>query len=553
MPVQLGNRIPHLECLNGFSGTGRLSQIGTAFLLLSPVLLQAMLVIQRLLDWQPVWAIYPDPGYQYLFAGGSIITGGTTDLIYHPGTSFQWFIGLSQVLTHLIAGEDSLKLDIATRPELYAQTAGLALTSIYVLALGVASWRLFKYLGLWPAVLFQLLLLWGLPLLASGRFLLWPESLLLTAAIASLALITPQLSGQQPLHPKAVAISLGIVAAVGMTAKITYLPIVILLMVILTWRIWAFFLIPLVSASLLIMIPVYSRLDSMQSWFIQITTSPGRHGQAGAWNPVGNLIDSMLMLDMVVRWFLPVALIIVVTSLAARLYPRRVPRQEWIPAVGLLGAIGIVLAAGLKASEVRDFIVVIPLLAALAAVTFYQLLKNLSNSLRKGVIAAIFLLGTFLAAHGIVQESNFSLGFEPRLLEILRDARAIDELNDTGDWASGYNAWTLDSARVFGLIWSAGSFNSQIREINPDALHFDLFSREILHVTSANLLEPLSCYEMQEKISDRGLGIIVENQNHLVVNDEARIVLSNSTAGFQGPEKVGRYFAYRLTDAACAT
>jgi len=324
-------------------------------------------------------------------------------------------------------------------------------------------------------------------------------------------------------------------------------------MVILTWRIWAFFLIPLVSASLLIMIPVYSRLDSMQSWFIQITTSPGRHGQAGAWNPVGNLIDSMLMLDMVVRWFLPVALIIVVTSLAARLYPRRVPRQEWIPAVGLLGAIGIVLAAGLKASEVRDFIVVIPLLAALAAVTFYQLLKNLSNSLRKGVIAAIFLLGTFLAAHGIVQESNFSLGFEPRLLEILRDARAIDELNDTGDWASGYNAWTLDSARVFGLIWSAGSFNSQIREINPDALHFDLFSREILHVTSANLLEPLSCYEMQEKISDRGLGIIVENQNHLVVNDEARIVLSNSTAGFQGPEKVGRYFAYRLTDAACAT
>ena len=48
---------------------GRLTHIGTAVLLITPVLLQALLVLPRILNWWPVWAWYPDPGYQYLWAG----------------------------------------------------------------------------------------------------------------------------------------------------------------------------------------------------------------------------------------------------------------------------------------------------------------------------------------------------------------------------------------------------------------------------------------------------------------------------------------------------
>ena len=524
---------------------------GVTVLLAMPILLQAILMIPRLVDWRPVWATYPDPGYQYIFAGGSIVTGGTTDLIFHPGTSFQWLIGLSQLVTHSFVGRDSFMLDVASRPEFYAQSVGIVLTTLYLLTLSLAAWRLFRYLGVWPAMVFQLMLLWGLPLLSAGRFLLWPESLVLISALASIALIAPQLSGRNFTHPKLIAIALALVAAVGMTAKITYLPLVVLVVILLGWRLWAYFLLPLVSAVLLLMLPVYSRMDSMQNWFLNITTNPGRHGQSGYWNPMDNFFDSMMMLNSVVRWFIPICGIVLAAYLATRFYPKRVSAREWLPGIALLVACGMVLSAGFKSSESRDFILIIPLIAALASIVLTQILGVFNGPLRTGFIAGIILLSSFLAAHGIVQETYFYRSFDSKLQEIIQDAQAIDKLNEMGAWAASYNAWTPDSSRVFGLIWSAGSFNEQVREISPEALHFDLFSREILRVNDANSLEPLTCRQMRDEISERGLGIIVEARTQLVFASNDRIDLSNATVGFTDPYKVGRYFAYKLTDVEC--
>ena len=538
---------------NKFSDTrGLRSHIVPAVLLITPVLLQALLVLPRFLNWRPVWAWYPDPGYQYLWAGGSLINGGTTDLIFHPGTSFQWLIGASQVITNLVAGQDSLMLDVASRPEFYSQTACLSLAIAYIVALGFASWRMFRHLGLWPTVTFQLLLLWGLPLLTFGRFVLWPESLVLTLTVASIAIIAPQLGGKIPLHPRAQAVALGIIAAVGMTAKVTYLPIVILIVITLGWRRIALFMVPLVSAALLLMIPVYSRLDDMYRWFLGITIEPGRHGQTGSWEPLNNFIDSAFLLNIYVRWFIPVFLVVVAGSIFTRIFPRRATRKELIPVAALLLAAGAVLLSGLKDSELRDFILVIPLVAALAALTLNSALETLRGYVRVGALVAVLLVGSFLAAHGIVQEHNFYQGYSIRLSEIVRDAKTIDRMNKAGSWATGYNAWTRDSSRVFGLLWSAGSFKAQVREVNPNALHFDLFSREIVHVALDNTLVPLSCEEMEERISYKGLGIIVESQGHLQFSDnDTRIDLNNATAGYEGPQPLGRYFAYPLTDIDC--
>ena len=499
-----------------------------------------------------MWAWYPDPGYQYLWAGGSLVNGGTTDLIFHPGTSFQWLIGASQVITHLVAGQDSLMLDVASRPEFYSQNAGLGLAIAYIVALGFASWRMFRNLGLWPTVIFQLLLLWGLPLLTFGRFVLWPESLVLILTVASIAIIAPQLGGKIPLHPRTQAVALGLIAAAGMTAKVTYLPIVILIIIVLGWHRFALFMVPLVTAALLLMIPVYSRLDDMYRWFLQITIRPGRHGQTGSWDPLNKFIDNALLLNGYVRWFIPVFLLIAAGSIFTRFFPRRATGKEWIPVVALLLAASAVLLSGLKNSELRDFLLVIPLVAALAALTLNQALKTLHGYVRAGTLVAVLLVGSFLAAHGVVQEQNFHQNYSVRLSEILRDAKTIDRMNKASSWATGYNAWTLDSSRVFGLLWSAGSFNEQVRQVNPNALHFDLFSREIVHVAPDNTLISLSCQEIEEKISDKGLGIIVESQGHLQFSgNEPRIDLSNATAGYEGPKPLGRYFAYAFTEIEC--
>ena len=514
--------------------------------------MQGILIGIRFADWWPVWAWYPDPGYQYLFAAGSIITGGSTDLIYHPGTSFQWLIGLSQVFTHLVAGQDTFMLDIAARPEFYAQTAGLTLAALYGIALAAAAWRLYRSFGLWPALLFQLLLLWGLPLLAAGRFLLWPESLVLTCAVASLAILAPQLAGREPIHPRAQAVGIGLLAAVGMTAKVTYAPVVLVALILVGWRRVAWVLLPMLAGALIMMIPVYSRLDSMQGWFVQITTNPGRHGQTGSWDPVGEFLDSMLMLNLVVRWFIPVSALIMAIGLLSFLFPRRARLAEALPFIATALGVLIVLGSGIKDSESRDFILAVPLLAALAALALRRILRNRQGFERRAVVAATLAVSVFLAAHGVVHEENFARGYAPRLQEILRDAKVIDELNETSRWAPAYNAWTPESAKVFGLIWSAGSFNQEVREVNPQALHFDLFARSILHVSDGNQLVALTCLELQDLEQQGGIGVIVESQGHIATDGATgRIQLSNATANPVEPLRVGRYFAYALKDVKC--
>ena len=192
-------------------------------------------------------------------------------------------------------------LDEASRPEFYSQTAGLGLAIAYIVALGFASGRMFRHLGFWPTIIFQLLLLWGLHLLTFGRFVLWPESLALTLTVACIAIIAPQLSEKIPLYSRAQAVALGLIAAAGMTCKVTYLPVVILVVMILGWHRFALFMVQLVTAVLLLMIPVYNRLNNMHGWFLKITIQPRRHGQTGSWDPLNNFIDDALLLNGYVR------------------------------------------------------------------------------------------------------------------------------------------------------------------------------------------------------------------------------------------------------------
>ena len=52
-----------------------------ALLVFLPVLGQVGLVFRGIQNWVPVWAWYPDPGYQYLLAGASLVSGGAPALL----------------------------------------------------------------------------------------------------------------------------------------------------------------------------------------------------------------------------------------------------------------------------------------------------------------------------------------------------------------------------------------------------------------------------------------------------------------------------------------
>lgn len=523
-------------------------------LVLAPVALQTLLIFDRLRNWVPVWAWYPDPGYQYLLAGGQIITGGTPHHNDHPGTSAQWIIGLIEAATHLAAGSSSLRADLIERPEFYAQVVGVVLGCFFLIALAYCGLRLLRYLGVVPSVVFQFLILWGLPILDIGRYRVMPETVVLTAAIVTLGLLAPRLAKEGAKLSSGTVVAIGIVTAIGVTSKVLFAPIFVLALLVMRRREALLFLMSSLAAISLTLIPVYSRMDYMRTWFLGMLFNPGRQGQSGsATNAVTSIIDSLILLNMTVRWFVPVAIVTILIGLTGLVLRRRaIGIWEWRAQAGLLLTLCLVLLASLKEAEMRDFMLAFPMLAAINAVGLYMILGVVHSARWRISIAGIAIVATgFLGAHGLVGAEYNHRALENRLKVSLQIQNLLQSATSRGAWGLGYNVWSEQNAVMFALPWLNGAYDKEVNRRFPQALYFDIWSRVFIRTSGNGSLEFLSCKDLQQ-LEDSGLGVIVETPNHLQFSSDGRkIRLQEGTAEVEATTTVGVFQAYQLTNIQC--
>ena len=528
----------------------------------APALLQALLIVREYAAWKPMWAWYPDPGYNYLLAGAALVSGGTPGLVYHPGTSFQWLIGGVERLTHVVAGEDSFGEDVVARPEFYAQTVGLVIAFLYLSALVLAAFLIKRSWGLLPSLVFQLLMLWGLPVIADARYQLWPEALALSCAVLVIALCAPLLA-RAPAHVSSVTIAaLGIVSAIGVTSKVIFAPLVALILIAIPWRRIPIFVVALLISIGVILASISTRLSSMWDWFTFISLRPGRHGQVGEWSPLENFLNGHAIFAGFLRWYVPVLVTVVAATVILAIVQWRNRTFPVRPSLALLAAFGVGAGLAIKESEVRDLIVLIPILSALTAHLVLRL-QGATSTDGKRYVAPILIVGFsgFLALHGIVHQANFAQTTASRVEQAVLDAALVETKIAEGTWGLGYNVWTpanaimfgSNDALMFGIEFSDDALNPEIRQEHPNAVHFDHWSGVFQGVDARGELHRISCAELQSQIPSRDVGIIVDSTGHVTLDSaEERIVLADGVAQFEGPEPIGQYFAYRLTSIACS-
>ena len=526
-----------------------------------PVLVQALIVIREFSQWKPVWAWYADPGYQYLLAGASLISGGSPALVYHPGTSFQWFTGIVERLAFVFVGDGSFFTSVVGDPESYTRAVGSVVAVIFIGSLAFAAWRMVNLMGVWPSLVFQLLILWGLPVIANARYQLWPESLVLSCAVIVIALLVPSLLPRPSSPSLRLVITLGVVCALGLTAKILFVPIILMCLVVLPVRRWVAYLSAVVVMTLVVLLPIHDRWPDMWQWFANISTKPGRHGGAGDWSPIHNFVEGNLALAGYYRWYVPIAVLLVAATAVVAFLQARRDAISVRPTVAVILAVTLVVAVTAKQSEVRDLVLVVPLLALLAA-HLVQRGQSLPipprASLAVGVAATT--VASFLALHGIVHHANFDKEEQRSIASIVDDARLVDSLDATGSWAQGYNVWTVQNAIMFGsndalmlrLETADDLVNAEVRQKYPNALYFDLWSRTFQTIDEESKLRVLACGELQDRLARGPLGFVVESAGHVSIDpDSAEILLAGGSATFDGPTPVGRYFSYRLTNISC--
>lgn len=479
-----------------------------------PVLLQGTVISLEFRRWIPVWASYPDPGYQYLLSGVVLIQGGTPLHNDHPGTSIQWIIGVMEWLLHQVSGESSLTQDVVNRPEFYSQWVGAGLAILYLVSLAFVALRLFTFFGLLPSLAFQLVMLWGLPLFSVARFKLMPESLVLSCGLLVLGLLAPVLSRRQTqLGTKSVML-LGVISAIGLTSKIIFIPVLLVILTLSSRRNLAVFVPTLFGATALILIPVFSRFDYMRTWFWNIFANPGRQGQAlDSWDAGRQWLDSLANVSGFVRWYaLGILVIGVAVAIGLLAGDKSENVRRWRPVLAVALGLAATLALGVKPIEVRDWLLTIPLLATLAAIAMAFLLAGKSWAYR-GLSLLLLLTLMFGAAHGVVQAQYFTDAQRNQARDLQVSTEALARDTRFPSMALGYNVWTEATALVFALPWMNGDVSTEVADRFPQARYYNPWTREIHDAQGGSI--PEACQVIRERQLESGLAVVVHSPGHL--------------------------------------
>ena len=296
------------------------------------VIILAGLMIRSLIG--PYYAFRSDPSYAYLLNALNILRGLAPGHIDHPGTTVQELGGATIYLRWWMGGlvEPSQRLttSVLTEPEKYLNAINYVLLGIVGCTVSTATRSVLERTGrLVIALAVPILLLTSVSVLNSLSQVA-PEPLLIALAIvaALLAMPVPDASRNQQFRRAAL---FGIVLGAGIATKITFVPVIVLMLAL-----------PNIPCAILagtfavvsmgmLTYPIWSALSRMFEWHEKLLTHQGPYGMGPKGLPpvqkmlshAATLLGSEPLLLMAA-----VALVIGVISLALR-HPRDGQRRYW--------------------------------------------------------------------------------------------------------------------------------------------------------------------------------------------------------------------------------
>jgi hypothetical protein len=232
----------------------------------------------------------PDPAYQYLFAGVDILQGQSPVHTDHPGTPLQTLIAgiiaTTWFVLHSIGATSAGVFDsVLLTPEVFLCVTSIFLLTLTCLAsfyLGRAIYKVTQSLSMALACQVSPLLY---PIVIPNVVFPTPEALLISVSLTLLAVLVPLTinpTNQNEPFRKSTACWAGLLCGLGLATKLTFVPMLGLLLLFKRPRLIAFACFWVVAAWLIGVLPIIPRLTGMFGWFYSLLTHSGIHGAGGA-------------------------------------------------------------------------------------------------------------------------------------------------------------------------------------------------------------------------------------------------------------------------------
>ena len=228
-----------------------------------------------------------DPAYQYLFAGVDILQGNAPAHTDHPGTPLQTLIALTIAVVWFVQHSlgittQEMFISVLLAPELYLMIVSTLLVLLNTFSIFFLGKKILQTTGsllsAWVCQLTPLLFV----LVSPNILYPAPESLLWCLSLCLFAVLVPALLGgreQKNINQRKMALLTGILLGFGLAVKVTFLPLVGLLLVLRSWRLILISCSALVVSWFIGVLPIYSRLGAMFEWLTKVINHSGLHGR----------------------------------------------------------------------------------------------------------------------------------------------------------------------------------------------------------------------------------------------------------------------------------
>ncbi len=238
----------------------------------------------------PIYANTPfygqDPAYQYLFAGVDILLGNVPAHNDHPGTPLQSLIALIIAIVwyvlHLFGTvQQDIVVSVIAAPEFYLLNVSAVVVILNSLAIYFLGKQIFKVTQKYTAAAVCQMSPLTFALVSPNILYPTPESLLWCISLSLVAVLAPALLGdtaETNMVDRKMAVIAGAFCGIGLAVKVTFLPMVGLLLILRSWRLIALSSLALVVSWFIGVLPIYSRLGKMFDWLHKVVNHTGMHG-----------------------------------------------------------------------------------------------------------------------------------------------------------------------------------------------------------------------------------------------------------------------------------
>lgn len=459
--------------------------------------------VYALLRMPPVSELYPDPSYPYLMNGLALVVGPGPAHTDHPGTSLQWLVGLVSQAAHLVTGSGTTLVDdVVARPETYLTINAMVLVVAQALALWALGWRLAKGgFGIGAALIAQAVTA-GAVVLIPWRLFVIPEAFQFAIALLVLAALAPWFRNPGAVMGWRVCAVVGVLLAMGLTAKVTFAPLVLMPLVLLGWRaillVYAWF----AGAVVVIMWVARDRLQQMWDWYTAVASTTARYPEEvvsrSAWENLASLPLEILRNHTLL--VAAVALVIVGLVLHLRRGERTRPtvRALLALALGLLGT----LAFAYKAYRPNDLLLLVPLTAMLAALGWW-LVRDGRPARRWTTVVpvTVAVLGAVLCVTWSVRfiaTSTAPTDYRSMIAYLEEQAAAGATV------ATGYGVFNTPTSLAFGNDWSGNFAGPETVQRYPNWIDLNIWNGYIYPRTADGTVTLATCDQLAALIGSPG-------------------------------------------------